>query len=120
MIPNMTSPRLSEHAVLILSALAEAPLHGYGIVRVVEQMSDGQVRLSVGTLYGLLDRLVARGVVERDRDEVHHGRLRRYYRLTSQGAEELAQQARRLASTATLVQARLGLRRAQVSGEVAT
>lgn len=116
----MTSSPLSERAVLILSALVEAPLHGYGIVRLVAEMSDGQVRLSVGTLYGLLDRLVVRGVVERDRDEVHQGRLRRYYRLTSQGADELAYEAHRLANTATMVQDRLGLRRTKMSGEVAT
>ncbi|WP_330359595.1 PadR family transcriptional regulator [Actinosynnema sp. ALI-1.44] len=92
----MSSRSMSEQAFLVLTALAERPLHGYAIVQAVEAMSEGRVRLRVGTLYGVLDRLVADGFAERDREEVHQGRLRRYYRLTDSGIQALAAEVNRL------------------------
>ena len=52
---------MSEQTFLVLTALAEEPLHGYAIVQAVEQLSEGRMVLRVGTLYGVLDRLVADG-----------------------------------------------------------
>lgn len=89
---------LSEQAFLVLTALAEQPLHGYAIVRAVQDLSEGRVRLRVGTLYGVLDRLVADGWAEPDREEVHQGRLRRYYRLTDTGVRELSAEVARLSA----------------------
>ncbi len=59
---------------------ADRPRHGYGVIGEVHELSGGRVRLRVGTLYGLLDRLVAEEPVEPDREEVHAGRVRHYYR----------------------------------------
>jgi DNA-binding PadR family transcriptional regulator len=87
---------MSEQVFLVLTALAEEPLHGYAIVRAVEGLSEGRMRLRVGTLYGVLDRLVAEGLAERDREEVHQGRLRRYYRLTDPGVRALSAEVARL------------------------
>ncbi|MBW4722089.1 PadR family transcriptional regulator [Saccharothrix obliqua] len=89
---------MSEQAFLVLTALAEEPLHGYAIVRSVEVLSEGRVVLRVGTLYGVLDRLVADGWAERDREEVHQGRLRRYYRLTDAGVRALSAEVARLSA----------------------
>ncbi|MEU4443816.1 PadR family transcriptional regulator [Actinosynnema sp. NPDC050801] len=89
---------MSEQVFLVLTALAEEPLHGYAIVRAVEELSEGRVRLRVGTLYGALDRLVAEGLAERDREEVHQGRLRRYYRLTDAGVRVLSAEVARLSA----------------------
>ncbi|RKT54973.1 PadR family transcriptional regulator [Saccharothrix australiensis] len=89
---------MSEQAFLVLTALAEEPLHGYAIVRSVEALSEGRVVLRVGTLYGVLDRLVAEGLAERDREEVHRGRLRRYYRLTDAGVRALSAEVARLSA----------------------
>ncbi|GAA1284880.1 PadR family transcriptional regulator [Saccharothrix xinjiangensis] len=89
---------LSEQAFLVLTALAEQPLHGYAIVRAVQELSEDRVRLRVGTLYGVLDRLVADGWAEPDREEVHQGRLRRYYRLTDTGVRELSAEVARLSA----------------------
>ncbi|MFD7660306.1 PadR family transcriptional regulator [Actinosynnema sp. NPDC059797] len=89
---------MSEQAFLVLTALAEQPLHGYAIVRAVQDLSEGRVRLRVGTLYGVLDRLVADGWAEQDREEVHQGRLRRYYRLTDTGVRELSAEVARLSA----------------------
>jgi DNA-binding PadR family transcriptional regulator len=49
-----------------------------------------QVRLKIGSLYRVLDRLAAEGLIEPDREEARDGRLRRYYRLTENGRRALA------------------------------
>jgi DNA-binding PadR family transcriptional regulator len=98
---------LTEPAFLILTALVDAPRHGYGIVGEVEQLSRGRVRLKVGTLYGVLDRLVADGLIELDREEVADGRLRRYFRLTEAGGQTLQSEADRLAANALVASERL-------------
>ncbi|MEU5697215.1 PadR family transcriptional regulator [Actinosynnema sp. NPDC020468] len=89
---------MSEQAFLVLTALAGQPRHGYAIVRAVEELSEGRTVLRVGTLYGVLDRLVVEGLAEREREEVHQGRLRRYYRLTDAGVRALSAEVARLSS----------------------
>lgn len=64
----MADRSVTEPAFFILTALVDAPLHGYGIVGEVDRLSEGRVRLKVGTLYGVLDRLVGEGLVELDRE----------------------------------------------------
>ncbi len=76
---------MGEATFFVLSALDDGPRHGYGILDEVAELTGGLVRLKVGTLYGMLDRLVGEGLVEVDREEVRQGRLRRYYRLTESG-----------------------------------
>jgi hypothetical protein len=49
---------------LILLSLAGKPRHGYSIMKDVDQMSQGRVRLSTGTLYGTLRRLLDEGWIE--------------------------------------------------------
>jgi PadR family transcriptional regulator PadR len=91
---------MTQPAFLVLTALAGGPRHGYGIVGEVAELSEDRVRLKIGTLYGVLDRLVADALVELDREEVHQGRLRRYYRLTERGGSALADEAERQAADA--------------------
>jgi PadR family transcriptional regulator PadR len=108
---------MTEPAFFILTALVGAPRHGYGIVGEVQELSQGRVRLKVGTLYGVLERLVADGLVEPDREEVQQGRLRRYYRLTDAGSRALAAEAERQAANADVASRRLrGLRTAHSGG----
>ncbi len=114
----MNSSTRTEQVFLILTALAERPLHGYGIVQDVLALSEGRTRLKVGTLYGALDRLTAEGLLEQDHDEVESGRLRRYYRLTEQGAAALAEDAARMAANAQAAQRRLATRGLRVPGPV--
>ena len=95
----MTVP-LQEPTFLILTALAEQPAHGYGVIQAVGELSSGRVVLRPGTLYGALDRLTEQGLVVVDHEEVVDGRLRRYYRLTDEGAALLAEEAQRMASNA--------------------
>jgi PadR family transcriptional regulator PadR len=113
----MTTRAVTEPAFFILTALVDAPRHGYGIVGEVEQLSQGRVRLKVGTLYGVLDRLVADGLVELDREEVQQGRLRRYYRLTEPGGRYLAAEAQRQAANGRIAAERLRAWRPESLGE---
>src|SRR5688572_5440935 len=64
---SMTATPLTEPAFLILTALAERPLHGYGMIEDVKRISDGLVTLHAGTLYTVLDRLSKDGLVEIER-----------------------------------------------------
>jgi DNA-binding PadR family transcriptional regulator len=84
---------MTGQAFHVLTALADGPRHGYGIVGDVAELSQGRVKLRIGGLYGVLERLAAQGLIEPDRDEAHDGRLRRYYRLTQDGRRALAEEA---------------------------
>jgi DNA-binding PadR family transcriptional regulator len=90
----------------VLAALLDGPLHGYAISTRASELSDGNVRLTAGTLYGALDRMAARGLVEIEGEETVDGRLRRYYRLTDAGRDAVVAEADRLAAAARVVQAR--------------
>lgn len=111
MFLDMASTPLQEPAFLILSALAAGPLHGYGIAKDVEAGTDGRITLRVGTLYGAIDRLAAAGLVEVDHEEVVDSRLRRYYRLTTEGGVRLEAEAHRAEAQARQALERLAARR---------
>jgi DNA-binding PadR family transcriptional regulator len=101
---------LREPTFLILAAVAPAPLHGYGILRTVEELSEGRVRLRAGTLYTALDRLVGEGALAVDCEEVVDGRLRRYYRITDDGLATLRDGVAQLEANASAARHQLALR----------
>jgi DNA-binding PadR family transcriptional regulator len=72
----------------ILVALADRERHGYGIMQDVAIRTDGKMRLSPGTLYGSIKRMLEQGLIqesdERPDPELDDER-RRYYRITSFG-----------------------------------
>ena len=90
-----------------LAALIDGPLHGYAIMRRAGELSGGTVRLSTGTLYALLERALAEGLVSAGEPYVQGGRTRRDYALTSDGREALAEAAKRFAHAAATVTTRL-------------
>ena len=98
---------MQEATFLILTALAAGSQHGYGIITDVTEISGGRVRLRAGTLYTALDRLRADELISVDREEIVDNRLRRYYRLTTDGAKVRAAEAARLHANATAAIARL-------------
>ena len=104
---------LREPTVMVLSALAGQVLHGYGLIEEVRALSGGRVTLSLGTLYGTLDRLTEDGLVRVEREEVVAGRLRRYYLLTDSGAGVLQAEVERMRQTADAADARLRTRAAR-------
>ena len=107
---------MTGQAFFVLTALADGPRHGYGIVREVAELSQDRVKLKIGGLYGVLDRLATEGLIEPDREEAHDGRLRRYYRLTRDGRRALAEEAEVRAATARVVRASLGPAGGQTAG----
>src|SRR4051812_10354659 len=92
---------------IALATLLERPLHGYAIVRRASELSDGDVRLSTGTLYALLERATAEGLVVAGEPYLSGGRQRRDYALTEEGRGELATEAARLERAARTVSLRL-------------
>jgi DNA-binding PadR family transcriptional regulator len=86
---------LTEPVLLILLSLAEQPRHGYSILKDVEEMSDGRVILSTGTLYGALRRLLENGWIQRFEEE-ESSRGRQAYRLTPAGRRNLQLETSRL------------------------
>lgn len=90
-----------------LAALIDGPLHGYAIMRRAGELSDGAVTVSTGTLYSILDRALAEGVVVAGEPYVVSGRERRDYALTAAGRLLLEEESNRLARAARVVGARL-------------
>ena len=84
----------------VLVALADGATHGYAIMKEVERLTDGAVRLSTGTLYGIVKRLLADGLIK-ETSTVGDTRRRRY-ELTRFGAEVARAEAARLEQTLAL------------------
>jgi DNA-binding PadR family transcriptional regulator len=93
---------MSEATYFVLVSLANEPGHGYAIAQRAEQLSDGRVHLTAGTLYGALDRLTEQRLLVVSGEEVVSGRTRRYYALTDEGRSALAAEAVRMADAAAV------------------
>ena len=93
-------PSASLHIVL---ALLNGESHGYALMRRVEELSDGAVRMGPGTLYGTLNRLLADGLIVETTDDRsgEDSERRRYYRLTSEGEQVAASELARLRTLVT-------------------
>jgi PadR family transcriptional regulator PadR len=101
------SDEMRRSTYFILAALLDGPLHGYAIMLRARELSAGDVRLSTGTLFGALDRLVEQGHVRRGPKERIGGRTRRSYALTESGQHTLAAEAQRLRAAARVVESRV-------------
>jgi len=112
----MTERRLQEPTVLLLTALADSPKHGYALMQEVATMSSGRVRLRTGTLYGALDRLLQQGLIRVDSEEVVEGRMRRTYALSEAGREVLQAEAGLLRAAADEAWRRLAAGRPRIEG----
>lgn len=101
------SKPLGDVATSIMAVLADGDLHGYAILAEVRSLSDGEIRLGTGTLYGALERLLDAGNVVVVDEEVVDGRLRRYYRLTGTGRTALVSELDRRAQLLAAARHRL-------------
>jgi DNA-binding PadR family transcriptional regulator len=95
-------PPLSPQAFHILVALADRDQHGYGIMLDVAERTGGKLRLSAGTLYGSVKRLLEQGSIVELRegqrpDKSLDDDRRRYYRLTPLGRKAAKVEVRRMA-----------------------
>jgi DNA-binding PadR family transcriptional regulator len=96
---------------LILLALAEDDLHGLGIARAVQELSDGRTKLWPVSLYGTLEALEEAGAIEELADARHRpaaeSEKKRFYRLTRAGHRALAEETDRLAALVKIARSRL-------------
>ena len=84
----------------VLVALADGDTHGYAIMKEVEQLTSGAVRLSTGTLYGIIKRLLADGLIREINVRMGAGdERRRSYALTPFGKDVARAEAARLEQT---------------------
>lgn len=106
----MTKP-LTEPVLLILTSLAERPRHGYALLKDIEALSGGRVRLSTGTLYGAIRRLLEDEYIERF-DQPDASRERQAYRLTAAGRRQLREELERMRQLTRAAASRLRMREA--------
>ena len=76
--------------LMVLKTLeALGPLHGYGIARRIEQLSEEMLRLNEGTVYASLLRLAQKGWIRSEWGPSENNRKARFYRLTADGRKQL-------------------------------
>src|SRR3984957_7905704 len=116
-IPDLSSP-LTPAMFHVLLALAGDDLHGYAILKDVELRTNGEVKLSTGTLYGIIKRLLNDGLIAERRERpaaIHDDERRRYYRLTPKGRDVAAAEAGRLEKVVALARSRRLLKKTQLA-----
>jgi DNA-binding PadR family transcriptional regulator len=92
---------LTPRVFQVLLALSDGPLHGYALIREVEQQTEGLIVLRTGTLYMLIPRLLKARLIDETDQRAHpddDDDRRRYYQLTATGRAVLAAESRRLMS----------------------
>ncbi len=97
---------LTEVTFFILLSLTPDARHGYAIMQDVMELSNQRVKLSTGTLYTALKRLLDDGWIEQVED-APNSRGKKTYRLTSTGRTILREETERLATLALLAQRRM-------------
>ena len=87
---------LTESYFYILLCLYEKPLHGYGIMQKAATISDGNVKIGSGTMYGAVSNMLKKGwIVETESDDSNDNR-KRLYKLTDEGRNILEEEVGRL------------------------
>ena len=79
-------------ALLVLKTLARGPLHGYGITLHIQLVSKEFLRVEEGSLYPALHRMEQDGWISAEWGTTENNRRARYYRLTSTGRKQLAEE----------------------------
>lgn len=93
----------------VLLALADGEKHGYIISKEIVRRTGGEVRLSAGTLYGIIKRLLDDGMIAESEDRPDFSlddQRRRYYRLTKLGREVAEAEAERLQRVLAMARAK--------------
>ena len=100
---------LREPTFFILLSLSPGPKHGYAILKDIEGLSDGRLKLSTGTLYGAIKRLLDDDWIclADDPLPINSDRQRKAYALTDEGRRILNAETERLRSLVDLVQTQI-------------
>jgi PadR family transcriptional regulator, regulatory protein PadR len=89
--------------MLVLKAVSLGPLHGYGVLLRIEQISGGRLEIQQGSLYPALYRLEHEGWIAGEWGQSENKRRARYYSLTDAGRKRLAAEARKWNEFASVV-----------------
>ena len=90
--------------LMVLKALdALGPLHGYGIARRLEQLSQEMLRLNEGTVYASLLRLTQKGWIRSEWGASENNRKARFYSITKAGLKQLAREAESWARISSVI-----------------
>jgi transcriptional regulator len=79
--------------MLVLKVLSHGPLHGWGITRQIQRISQDELQVNQGSLYPALHKLTAEGWVRSYWDLTENNRRARFYKLTRAGEKQLALEA---------------------------
>jgi DNA-binding PadR family transcriptional regulator len=96
---------LTPRELHVMLALASGPLHGYGVILAVKQLTEDLIILRTGTLYVLLRRLLNERLITESSDRPDpedDDERRRYYALTDLGRDVLEAESRRLAAVVSI------------------
>jgi transcriptional regulator len=75
--------------MLILKSISLEPMHGYGILLRIQQLSQDRLQIQQGSLYPALYRLEYRGLIKAEWGESENNRKAKYYKLTAEGRRQL-------------------------------
>lgn len=102
----LAHPPLREPTFFILLSISPGPKHGYSILKEIERLSEGRVKLSTGTLYGAIKRLLDRSLIRRVDDPLPNStdRERKSYYLTESGRRALNAETARLRQLVRIAQ----------------
>ena len=100
--------------MLILKAVSLGPLHGYGVLLRIQQMSGERLRIEQGSLYPALYRLEAQGWIASEWGESENKRKGKFYRLTAGGKRRLHAETTKWTDMAHVIGAMLDLKPGEV------
>jgi DNA-binding PadR family transcriptional regulator len=111
-MPKSRLNPLPAAAFQILMSLADDDLHGYEIMRRIEEQTDGRTRMGPGTLYSSIQALLDAGFIAEVAPRVEGGNeaRRRYYHLTAAGRKAAREEAERMADVLRVARAKKILR----------
>lgn len=89
--------------LLILKAVSLGPLHGYGVLLRIQQISGGRLQIQQGSLYPALYRLEHQGLITSEWGESENKRKAKYYRLSAAGRRALRSETERWDQMATAI-----------------
>lgn len=94
--------------MLILKAVSLGPLHGYGVLLRIQQISGEELTVQQGSLYPALYRLEHQGAIESEWGESENNRRAKYYRLTKLGRERLGEETEKWKRMSGIINGILG------------
>jgi len=101
--------------LLILKTLSWGPMHGYGVARWIQSITDDALRVEEGSLYPALNRLEDKGMVEGEWGVSENNRRAKFYSLTTRGRQALHAEAESWNRFAEAIAKALGASRPQTA-----